>query len=241
MGFGLDQRYWAGQIGPCTEANRFITFDNRGVGRSTGAMVSDIEQMAHDAVRLLDHLEIERATVFGASMGGAIAQRLALDHPQRVSALILAITWARPIEFMRRQTDLARKVIEMGGAEALVDASLIWMFTPRFFEVGRDVIDQMVMALFAGSGPEPASAEVLLAQLDAINKHDVIADLGRIACPTLVVGGRMDMMVPGFAAEEIAATIPNAELTMFDTGHGLMVEEMDAFNRRLAEFLQATN
>ncbi len=129
----------------------------------------------------------------------------------------------------------------MGGAEALVDASLIWMFTPRFFEVGRDVIDQMVMALFAGSGPEPASAEVLLAQLDAINKHDVIADLGRIACPTLVVGGRMDMMVPGFAAEEIAATIPNAELTMFDTGHGLMVEEMDAFNRRLAEFLQATN
>jgi len=98
MGFGLDQRYWAGQIGPCTEANRFITFDNRGVGRSTGAMVSTIDEMAHDAVRLLDHLEIEQTTLFGASMGGAIAQRIALDHPDRVSALVLAITWARPID-----------------------------------------------------------------------------------------------------------------------------------------------
>lgn len=241
MGFGLDQRYWAGQIGPCTEANRFITFDNRGVGRSTGAMVSTIDEMAHDAVRLLDHLEIERTTLFGASMGGAIAQRIALDHPDRVSALVLAITWARPIEFMRRQTDLARRVIEIGGSEALVEASLIWMFTPRFFEIGREVIDQLVSAFFAGSGPEPATPEVLLAQLDAINKHDVLADLGRIQCPTLVAGGKMDVMVPGFAAEEIAATIPNAELAMFEAGHGLMVEEMEAFNQRLAAFLKATN
>ena len=151
MGFGLDQRFWAAQIPAVIENNTFITFDNRGAGRSTGAAVHTIDEMANDALRLLDHLEIEKTIVFGISMGGTIAQRIALDHPDRVSALVLAITWARPIEFMRRQTDLARKVIEMGGAEALVDASLIWMFTPRFFEVGRGVIDQMVLAFIAGS------------------------------------------------------------------------------------------
>ena len=241
MGFGLDQRFWASQIPAVTERNEFITFDNRGIGRTTGATIATIDEMAHDAVLLLDHLEIERATVFGASMGGAIAQRIALDHPERVSALVLAITWARPIEFMRRLNDVARKVIEQGGADALVEAALVWMFTPEFFEVGREVIDQMVAAFFAESGPDAAKPDVLLAQLDAIDKHDALADLHRVACPTLVLGARRDMMTPGFASEEIAAAIPNAELTMFDAGHGVMVERMDEFNRRLSDFLATTN
>ena len=238
MGFGLDQRFWAAQIPAVVERNTFITFDNRGMGRSTGAVASTIDEMADDALRLLDHLEIDRAAVFAVSMGGAIAQRLALDHSDRVAALILAVTWARPIEFMRRQHALARRIIETGGAPALVEASLVWMFTPGFFEVGRDAIDRMVAAFYAESGPEMASKEVLLAQLDAIEKHDVLDELDGISCPTLVAGGKLDMMVPCFAAEEIAAAVPGAELALFESGHGLMVEEMDAFNRRVSTFLE---
>jgi aminoacrylate hydrolase len=238
MGFGLDQRFWAAQIPTITERHTFLTLDNRGTGRSTGTPSTTIDEMVEDAVRLLDHLAIERAIVIGASMGGAIAQRLALDHPDRVVALILAVTWARPIEFMRRQEVLARTVIRGGGPEALVEASLVRMFTPRFFEIGAEAIDQMMRAFEGESGAGMlASQEVLEAQLDAISKHDVLADLPRIGCPTLVVGGRMDMMVPYFASEEIAAAIPGAELATFETGHALMFEEMDPFNARLAEFL----
>ena len=237
MGFGLDQRFWAGQIPAITATHRFITFDNRGTGHSIGSTVDTIDGLAADAVRLLDHLAIESAVVFGVSMGGAVAQRLALDHPDRVSALILAITWARPIEFMRRQYQLARVLLEAGGAETVVEASLLRMFSPEFFEIGQEAVDQMLSALTAGGAPEIAATETLLAQLDAIESHDVLDRLHKITCPTLVVGGVMDMMVPYFAAREIAEAIPGAELATFETGHGLLVEEMQDFNDRIAKFL----
>jgi pimeloyl-ACP methyl ester carboxylesterase len=239
MGFGSDQRLFAAQIGVVTETHRFITFDNRGVGRSTGAASSTVDEMANDAVRLLDHLGLDSAVVFGVSMGGGIAQRLALDHPDRVSALVLAVTFARPIEYMRRQNALTRAVIEAGAADAIFEGSLIRLFTPRFFEIGRDAVDRLVAAVLSDGYAEPASAEVLLAHLDAIDKHDVLGELGRIACPTLVVGGRFDVMVPGFASEEIAQAIPGARLRMLDSGHGLMLEDNQAFDEALGAFLRS--
>jgi pimeloyl-ACP methyl ester carboxylesterase len=238
MGFALDQRYWAGQISAVTETHSFVTFDNRGVGRSSKATASTIDDMAGDALALLDYLDIEQAVVFGVSMGGAIAQRLALDHPERVSALILGITWARPIEFMRRQHAVARAIVENFGPEALVETSVVRMFTPRFFEIGREAIDRMLAALAIEDAGELAPREVLLAQLDAIDKHDVLAELPQLSCPTLVFGGKLDMMVPFFGSEEIAAAIPGAELAAFETGHGCMVEEMDAVNRTVGRFLR---
>ena len=236
MGFATDQRMWALQVQAVTKTHRFITFDNRGIGRSNGDPVTSIKEMSDDAVRLLDHLGIDRCVVFGLSMGGAISQRIVLDHPDRVSALILGITFARPIEFMRRQEELARFLIEQGGTEMLIDASLVRMFTPRFFEIGGEVIDQMVKAAMAEDPPNP---DVVLGQLEAIGAHDVLHELPRVSVPTLVLGAKMDQMVPGLASEEIAQAIPGAKLVMFETGHGCGVEEMDAFNGAVSEFLAA--
>lgn len=236
MGFALDQRFWATQVPTISARHRFITFDNRGVGRSSRSAVSTIDEMADDAFRLLDHLGIDETIVFGVSMGGAIAQRLTLDHPERVRALILAVTFARPIEFMRRQAALARALLRAGGPDLLFEASLVRLFTPRFFEVGQDAIDRMVES-FLDVGDAMATEEVLLGQLDALDKHDTLGELPRISCPSLVIGGKLDMMVPCFASEEIAAAIPGAELSLFETGHGLMVEEMETCNARIEEFL----
>ena len=238
MGFALDQRYWTSQIPAVTGTHRFITFDNRAVGRSTGTPPTSIEEMASDAVALLDHLEIDKTVVFGLSMGGTIAQHLVLDHPDRVSALILGVTWARPLEFMRRQSDLGRLILEAGGLEKFAQVSLVRMFTPPFFEVGGEVLDRMIAAQFAETGPPPITAETILAQMDALDKHDVLARLGEISVPTLVLGGKLDTLVPGFGSLEIAEAIPGAELTMFETGHACMIEEMDAFNTRVSQFLQ---
>jgi pimeloyl-ACP methyl ester carboxylesterase len=236
MGFALDQRYWAMQVQGVTKTHRFITFDNRGIGRSNGDPVTSMKEMADDAVRLLDHLGIEKTVVYGLSMGGAVSQRIVLDHPDRVSAIILGITFARPIEFMRRQHEVARFVIRNGGPEMLLEASLMRMFTPEFFEVGGEVIDQMVKANLAeGTGP---SAEVLLAQLDALDGHDVLHELPRVSVPTLVLGAKMDQMVPGLGSKEIAAAVPGAELVMFETGHGCSVEEMEKFNGAVHDFLK---
>ncbi len=237
MGFGLDQRFWASQVGGITAANSFITFDNRGMGRSKGQVATTIEDMAADALALLDHVEVERAVLFGASMGGAIAQRLAIERPERVAGLVLAVTWARPIEIMRRQNAIARMIIESHGARALIDASLVRMFTPEFFETSGEVLDRMLAAFYTPNGPGLPTPDTLVAQLDAIDKHDAIADLGGIHCPTLVLGGKMDAMVPFFASKEIAGAIPGAQLAAFETGHACMIEEMQAVNDRISEFL----
>src|SRR5687767_6886007 len=161
MGFALDQRFWATQIPAVTPTHRFITFDNRGLGRSSRNSPTSIEEMADDTVRLLDHLDIDKTVVFGVSMGGAVAQRVVLKYPDRVSALILAVTWARPIEFMRRQSALGRAIIASSGTEGLLEAALLWMFTPEFFEMGRDVIDRMVASFFAETGPDATDPGVL--------------------------------------------------------------------------------
>lgn len=234
MGFALDQRFWAMQVQAVTPTHRFITFDNRGIGRSTGEPVTSIKEMADDSVRLLDTLGIDQTVVFGLSMGGAISQRIAIDHADRVSALILGITFARPIEYMRRNEELARFLIRTGGPELLLEGSILRMFTPKFFEVGREVIDQMIKANMVEGGP---SKEVLLAQIDALEAHDVLHELPRVSVPTLVIGAKMDMMVPGFASEEIAQAIPGSKLVMLETGHGSGVEEMEAFNAAVHDFL----
>jgi pimeloyl-ACP methyl ester carboxylesterase len=237
MGFALDKRFWAAQIPAVTAGNRFIAFDNRGTGRSSRNAPTTIDEGAADAIRLLDHLEIERTVVFGMSMGGTIAQRIALDYPERVSALILAVTWARPIEYMLRRHHLGRLILRVGNLEDFSQSALLQMFTPQFFEIGTALIDQMVASMDAPGAPPVADAETLLAQLDALDKHDALADLPRIGVPTLVLGGRMDMTVPYFGSEEIAGAIPGAKLVTFETGHGCMIEEMDAFNAAVSEFL----
>jgi pimeloyl-ACP methyl ester carboxylesterase len=132
---------------------------------------------------------------------------------------------------------VARMLVKAHGSQALVDGTLVRMFTPRFFEMGREAIDQLVAAFVAPGAPELPSAEVLYSQLEAIEKHDVLARLPNITCPTLVIGGKLDVMVPYFASEEISAAIPGARLATFETGHGLMLEEMDALNTCIAEFL----
>ncbi len=238
MGFLVDQRFWAAQTHAISANHRFITFDNRGVGRSTGAGATTLDQMADDALRLLDHLEIDKAVVFGISMGGAIAQRLVLDHRERVSALILANTFARPIEYMRWEENLALQIAEHLDEISVFKAHLIHLFSPRFFEAGEDAIDRMVRSTFeAQGGPQVPLYDTMKTQIEAFAKHDVLHELHTISCPTLVIGGKLDMMVPGFASEEIAAAIPGAELVMLEGSHGLAFELMEEFNAMVTDFL----
>jgi 3-oxoadipate enol-lactonase len=237
MGFALDKRFWAAQIPAVTAGNRFIAFDNRGTGRSSRDAPTTVDEGAADAVRLLDFLEIDRTVVFGMSMGGTIAQRIALDYPDRVSGLILAVTWARPIDYMLRRHELGRLILRAGTLEDFSQSALLQMFTPQFFEIGGEMIDRMVASIDAPGAPAVAGADALMAQLDALDKHDALADLPRIDVPTLVIGGKMDMTVPYFGSEEIAGAIPGAKLVTLETGHGCMIEEMEPFNRAVTEFL----
>ena len=235
MGLGADRRMWMLQLPVFTPQFRCITFDNRGIGDSTAPDGPfTMEQMAADALAVLDEAQVERAHVLAISMGGAIAQHLALKAPERIRSMVLASTWCSKNPYTQRMSDVGRSILEAGGQQAVTRASMLWLFTPKFI-LERNAFVQQVeqMALQFATHPE-----IFARQVDALLEHDVRDELGRLDIPTRVMSGRRDIMVPPELSEELAAAIHGADFRLLDGAHAYNVEEFDAFNKTVLEFLQ---
>jgi len=217
-----------------------ITFDNRGVGE-TGVAEGDFyptTQMADDAAGLLRHLGVKRAHVIGASMGGTIAQELALRHPRLVRSLVLACTWVRGdgrfLHTLRSWVALCRKVsVEERFREVLYP----WVYTPGFLERPGAVEDALKRALAYPYQTAPEGIERQAGGIFAWNGTRV-RDLKKIRVPTLVLVGRDDILTPPGFSRELARLIPKARLKVIPGAHGFFIEEADAFNRAVLAFLR---
>lgn len=233
MGLAADARMWMLQTPAFAASYRCITFDNRGVGSSSVPPGPySTEQMASDALAVLDAAEVERAHVLGISLGGAIAQHVALKAPERVRSLVLAATWCAPNPYQQRLAELGRLVAGLGH-EQLVRASMLWLFTPRFI-LRNPVMVAQVEGLALQYQPP---AEAFDRQLEAVLGHDTKASLPSLRVPTLILAARRDLMVPLELSEEIASVMPDAELQVLDGGHAFNFESMDAFNGAVLGFL----
>jgi 3-oxoadipate enol-lactonase len=215
---------------------RSITLDNRGAGRSSappGPYTTRL--LADDAAALLDHLGIERAHVLGFSLGGLIAQEMALAHPERVDHLVLNGTVARPnhavfdpwltlfVQAYEKQIDPVAFNLWLMG----------WLLTPAFMTQ-----PDLVAAALAGEDPYPASAQGVAAQADAARTHDTLERLGQISAPTLVLVGAEDIVFPVVYSEVLAAGIPGAKLQVLEPGgHAVLFEFEEAANAALLDFL----
>ncbi len=250
MGFATDSTGWLLQIPTFAERYRTIVFDNRGVGRSAkpgGAYT--IHEMADDAVALLDHLDVGRAHVLGLSMGGMIAQELALRHPGRVRGLVLAATFPEPDVATEEQ----RKFVftEMGGTisesgEMKIDFSaanpmmffqhlLPLVFNPSFIQTELP----RLMPLFAGALQWGFSLEAIMGQMQAIMSHRSTDRLHQIAAPTLVMTGDADRLIAPANSDILAKSIPGSRLVRVPGGsHGFNFEQPDVFNRTVLDFLE---
>lgn len=235
QGLGADKHGWDMQRFLLAAFYRVIAIDNRGAGRSDKPFGHySLEQMADDAVAVLDDVGVDAAHVVGASMGGAIAQIVALKHPDRVRSLTLVCTACRNHPWRRELLAAwATKATEQGMATMTRDAAR-WVIGPRSF--------RRLLPAFGWLGPlalgRPSHAFV--AQVRAILATDEsLADrLGDIAVPALVVVGNQDILTPRGDSEELADRLPSAELVVISgAAHGLMVEHATTFNRVLLEFL----
>jgi 3-oxoadipate enol-lactonase len=233
MGLGADSRGWILQQGVFAEHHRVVAFDNRGVGRSSCPPGPySTEGMAQDALAVMDAAGVERAHVLGVSLGGAIAQHLALRAPERVRSLILAATWAGPSFWRARVRDMQLAIARSAGREALITARMLFVFSPPLFNNNPEMTALIEKTLLDDS----ASLEGYLAQLDAAELHDVRARLGKVRIPTLAITGRRDILVPPELTEEIASLIPGAELTILDSAHAIQFEEVERFNAAVLAF-----
>ena len=211
MGLGLSGGAWWRTVPVLSERLRVITYDNRGVGRSRSLVHSyTTEAMADDAVSVLDAAGLERAHVYGFSLGGMVAQQLALRHPHRIRSLVLGATHAggpRAVAPDAEVLDFFRRRPGMQPADA-ARASVPFNYGERCRREHADRIEEDIRRRLAHPFPEHAYR----AQLYAATLHDCESRLGRIEAPTLVVHGRNDRMIPVANAETLAAGIPGARL-----------------------------
>jgi 3-oxoadipate enol-lactonase len=249
MGLAADSTAWLFQVPAFSQHYRTIVFDNRGVGRSTKPPGPyTIHQMADDTAGLLDVLGITRTHVVGVSMGGMIAQELALRHPQRVRGLVLACTYPEPDADIERQrqfsvTQFGGKVTASGEMQidlsALDPLSFLQHLLPAVFN--QEFIDKelpRLMQLFAGALQYGFSLEAILGQVAAVMSHKATDRLHQITAPTCVITGDADRLVPPANSDILAKHIPNAHLVKIPGGsHGFNFETPEIFNREVLDFL----
>ena len=235
QGLGTDSRGWVLQRLAFGRKFRCYTLDNRGTGRSDRpAGPYSLDQMALDALAVLDAEGVERAHVMGASMGGVIAQVIGVLHPQRTRSLVLACTACRHHAWRRELLQEWADAVDEGGMAALGDEALEWLVGPRLrkrFGIWMNLIARIVLQ----QPPEPFIAQVG-AILDATD--ELRLELSTVRVPTLVITGSQDSLTPVGDAEELAELIPHARLEVLGgAAHGLMVEAPNAFNDAVLRFL----
>jgi 3-oxoadipate enol-lactonase len=234
-GLGADLRLWVCQRHVFGRRFRCIALDSRGAGRS-GKPVGpySLEQMAADAVAVLDAEGIGSAHLLGFSMGSYAAQLLAVRHPERVRSLVLAGTACRHHSWRR---DLLGEWVALAserGMHVMARRALPWLVGPRTirrFGLGLNLLWPLIL-----SQPAAAFAAQVGALLDASDEY--CSELATVAAPTLVLAGAHDRLTPPPEAEQVANLVPGAELAVIGgAGHAVMVEAAPEFNLAVLSFL----
>jgi pimeloyl-ACP methyl ester carboxylesterase len=233
MGFTASRIGWMPQRRFFRKYFRIITFDNRGAGKSDKPPGPySTRMMAEDTVKLMDALGIEKAHIMGLSMGGMIAQELAINHAQRVMKLVLAATYARQDE---TSGDTLEQAEFLNLAPEKKASGLIGLaFNKPFY--------RFIFGFLAGVQTRfiGASGRVGIAgQSAACLKHDTLERLSSITAPTLVIVGTGDRIIKPVSSEVIAGKIPNSKLVKVDgASHYFSFEMKKVFNREVLNFLK---
>lgn len=227
-GFRRSHVVWLeGVLQPLAERFQLILMDNRGTGDSDKPQDGySIEAFADDCAGVIAGLGLPRAHVFGVSMGGMIAQRLATRHPDKVQGLALGCTNCgrggsippekRIGQLLRLLPDASMDAREVARRQEEV------YYMPGFRESQRAIIDGM----FDLVNRNPTPPHAVQGHLKAIDAFDACADLARIKAPTLVIAGAGDPLIPAENSRLIASRIPGAQLLLLpDASHFFWIEK----------------
>ena len=238
MGLGANATSWEMQIPEFSREYRVIAFDNRGSGRTDKPHSPyTMPQMASDAVGLMDHLGIGSAHVFGMSMGGMIAQELALKYPQRVRTLVLGGTMTGGPNAVVASLPLIRQWVSTATLPLTQAAEngLRFLFSEEFIAKNKERLVKRALDLAHLQPPTHALQRQVMAVVQ-FNTYERLAD---IKAPTLIISGNEDKIVPPKNARILAEGIPDAELVeLVGAGHGFLAEKAAAANKAVLSFLR---
>lgn len=235
-GLGMSTPAWQDARQRLEGRFRVITVDPRGAGRSdkpdepyTGEIV------AADLAAVLDSAGVERAHLVGHSMGGMIAQELALRRPERVASLVLAASYAATDEWSGRVLGFRQELIERLGLLDHFRVSIHFVFSPKAFRT----MPEFIAGLERRLAESPPDERGYLRQLRFCLDHDASGRLGAVSAPTLVIAGAEDFLTSRFQGRELAELVAGAEyVELPEASHGLVWEEPAEFARLVAAHVE---
>jgi pimeloyl-ACP methyl ester carboxylesterase len=238
MGAGGNVEWYYPAIPVYSPEYRLVLYDNRGAGRSDDSDVPyTIESLADDLAGLLDVIGIESAHIFGASLGGMIAQQFVLRYPKRVRSLILSCTYCGgPGSSIMNDPEVmeaGQRMQSLSGEELMMETLRICV-SQKFMDENPGRVQEMVKIM----ANRPMTPQAQMKQGQAAMTHNTYDRLPEIKAPTLVIHGGDDRVVPAENARTLASRIPDAELVILDNmGHGFFIEAEEEFNRITLDFL----
>jgi pimeloyl-ACP methyl ester carboxylesterase len=235
----IDYACYAFQVADYAKHFTCISVDGRGVGETDKPDgVYSTELFADDVAAFMDALGIERAHVFGLSLGAATGMWLAAKYPHKVKSLSLHSAWHKSDPFLQAVVSGWQKLAQGLGSvpEMTVLGIFPWCFTPELYAAKPEYIQSL--ADFVRARPhQPMPA--FMQQSNAVMAHDASAQLGRIQAPTQITFGRFDMVTSTRFAEPLHSGIHNSEVAVFEgCAHAPIYEKVEEFNHRTLAFLQ---
>jgi 3-oxoadipate enol-lactonase len=240
QGFGGGHQGWLFQVPAFSKHFLVVTFDNRGIGKTDRSKEPyTIKTMADDVIGLMDYLAVDKAHILGLSLGGMVAQEIAITYPHRVRKLVLASTFATG-----RMSDVnpeSRRAsgVQEGPSNAAMqnlefDKLMKFMISSAF----NRALYRIFFTLLLRIQRKSIDAEGYFEQMRAVSVYNTADRLHLIQAPTLVITGTGDRLVSSHDSDVIAARIPNAKLVKVDGGsHAFFMEMRDRFNEEVLAFL----
>jgi pimeloyl-ACP methyl ester carboxylesterase len=233
-GLGDDRLSWQAQVEELQRAHEVIVFDNRGIGKSTIVPGPyEIRDMSEDCHTLVESLGVSGVTAIGSSMGGAICQLWALEHPQDVDRLILTNTWGRRDPFLEALFSHWIRLGEQGKKQAIAESLLLFCYSPEFLEANPRTVDEFLAS-------ELPDLTGFIAASHACRSHELGDRAQDISQPTLVIAGEHDILTRPQFSHELAAQIPKSELETLSTGHMIFWERPTEFINLVHQFLTSS-
>jgi len=240
MGLGGDHFRWFRILPLLSENFKIVTFDNRGVGKTDKPDIPyTMEIMSHDIAGLMDAVGIEKAHVFGISLGGMIAQNFALLHPHKIISLMLGCTFCGGKHTVSSGSNgpgvLDPSLIETMLPEERAVEMLPALYSQDFIDNNQDFVDIQI-EYAKNNPPDPVGYR---RQLGAAGTHDTYDRLPEIKLPTMVIAGSADVLIPVENSRIIASRIPDSELVILEgMGHGFYTEANEETARILTYFMK---
>jgi len=239
MGLGTDGSAWEEHVQAWAAHYRCILLDNRGTGRSDKpAGPYTTHMLADDAAGLLEALGLQRAHVVGISMGGAVAQELALRHPQRVRSAVLVSTWPACEPYTAEVFRVLAAVRAVTTPAEFTRMVQLLIYAPPYYRDAAHIANLAEKQRTAAEHYAPQEAYV--AQGEACITHNTLDRLSRVQAATLITVGEEDVFTPLAYSRAIHERVLGSELVVFKgCGHAHHWEDLAQFNRTVLAFLQA--